>query len=147
VEGEWCHEDLAVDLPPWLEPVARAAGLRWQGLTFSYLVLRRPGERTLADVLPGGDGDLRARVISGALVSKGKREHFVCAACASGGGGEERGGERTRVSRLDRDEAPANAAWSSLARGDVVSIRPPPDAKKQRLGRESSVAILAPRPR
>src|SRR5215472_6890137 len=42
-EGDWCHEDLDVDLPPWLVPVARAAGLRWQRLTFSYLVLRRDG--------------------------------------------------------------------------------------------------------
>jgi ribosomal protein RSM22 (predicted rRNA methylase) len=140
VEGEWCHEDLAVDLPAWLEPVARAAGLRWQGLTFSYLVLRRRGERTLADVLPGAEGELRARVISGPLVSKGKREHFVCAACPSGA-------ERTRVSRLDRDGTPANAAWDSVARGDVISLRPPPDAKKQRLARESSVAVLSPRSR
>ena len=25
-EGDWCHEDLPVDLPPWLVPVARADG-------------------------------------------------------------------------------------------------------------------------
>src|SRR3712207_8562489 len=43
IETEWCHEDLAVDLPPWTVPLARAAGLRWQGLTFSYLVLRKDG--------------------------------------------------------------------------------------------------------
>lgn len=59
-EGEWCHEDLPVDLPPWVVPLARAAGLRWQRLTFSYLVLRRDGRR-LADqaaslAVPPGSG-------------------------------------------------------------------------------------------
>ena len=96
VPGEWCHEDVAVDLPPWLEPVARAAGLRWQGLTFSYLVLRRPGERTLAQLLPASPG-ARARIISDPLVSKGKREHFVCGETGDGLA------DRARVSRLDRD--------------------------------------------
>src|SRR5688500_10882299 len=38
-EEDWCHEDVAVDLPKWLVPLARAAGLRFQGLTFSHLVL------------------------------------------------------------------------------------------------------------
>ena len=54
-ESDWCHEDLAVDLPEWLVPVARAAGLRREGLTFSYVVLHRGGRR-LADavVAPAG---------------------------------------------------------------------------------------------
>jgi ribosomal protein RSM22 (predicted rRNA methylase) len=139
VPGEWCHEDLAIDLPPWLAPVARAAGLRWQGLTFSYLVLRRAGDRSLKDLLPRGPG-LRARVISDALVSKGKREHFVCS---------ERGvagdlPDRARVSRLDRDESPSNAAWGEVRRGDVVALEPPPDAKKKRISLDGSVAILSP---
>ena len=135
VPGEWCHEDVAVDLPPWLEPVARAAGLRWQGLTFSYLVLRRPGERTLARLLGEARG-ARGRVISDALVSKGKREHFVC--------GEE--AERVRVSRLDRDSGEKNEAWSSLARGDLIAIDPPPDPKKNRIAPGAGVVLLAPKP-
>ena len=139
VPGEWCHEDIAVDLPHWLEPVARAAGLRWQGLTFSYLVLRRPEERTLAEFLPKRVGAI-SRVISGPLVSKGKREHFVC-------GPADGGGARTRLSRLDRDEDEANSAWSSLARGDVVSIDPPPDPKtKNRIVRGVRVVKLEPAP-
>jgi hypothetical protein len=133
VPGEWCHEDVAVDLPPWLHPVARAAGLRWQGLTFSYLVLRRPGERTLVDSLPASRGD-RARIISDALVSKGKREHFVCGENA----------ERTRVSRLDRDADEGNAAWGSLGRGDLIAIDPPPDPKKHRIAKGAGVARLEP---
>jgi hypothetical protein len=46
------------------------------------------------------------------------------------------------VSRLDRDEAPPNLAWSELARGDVVGVDPAPDAKKHRIGRDSSVTVL-----
>jgi ribosomal protein RSM22 (predicted rRNA methylase) len=136
---DWCHEDVAVDLPKWLEPVARAAGLRWQGLTFSYLVLRRPGERTLGQVLaPVAASGMRGRIISGPLVSKGKREHFVCG--ERGPAGED--AERTRVSRLDRDEGEANAAWGTLGRGDVVAIDPAPDPKKNRIARGASVVVL-----
>lgn len=136
VPREWCHEDVEVDLPPWLEPVARAAGLRWQGLTFSYLVLRRPGELTLGRLL-GETLGARGRIISAPLVSKGKREHFVC--------GEE--AERVRISRLDRDADEANAAWGSLARGDLVAIDPPPDPKKNRIARGAGVVRLEPKPR
>jgi hypothetical protein len=132
VPGEWCHEDLAVDLPPWLEPVARAAGLRWQGLTFSYLVLRRRDERTLHQVLPRSGGE-RVRVISGPLVSKGKRELFVC----------REGADRARVSRLDRDADEKNAAWDALGRGDVIAIEPPPDPKKNRIAKGTNVVRLA----
>jgi ribosomal protein RSM22 (predicted rRNA methylase) len=135
VAGEWCHEDVSVDLPPWLEPVARAAGLRWQGLTFSYLVLRRTGERTLSRLLGDAPG-ARARIISGPLVTKGKREHFVC--------GEE--AVRARVSRLDRDADESNGLWSSLERGDLIAIHPRPDPKKNRIARGAEVIRLEPGP-
>jgi ribosomal protein RSM22 (predicted rRNA methylase) len=132
VEGEWCHEDLPIDLPEWLVPVARAAGLRWQGLTFSYLVVRAPGEPTLASVLPPAAA--RMRVISEALVSKGKREHFVCA----------EDGARRRVTRLDRDGTEANAAFEALARGDVAGIDPSPDRGKPRVPKDAHVTLLGP---
>ena len=85
-ETDWCHEDLAVDLPTWLVPVARAAGLRYEGLTFSYLVLRRDGS-TLANAIAASTTATRLRVVSGAIRSKGKREAFVC-------GELDRAGER-----------------------------------------------------
>jgi hypothetical protein len=135
-EGEWCHEDLPVDLPAWLVPVARAAGLRWQGLTFSYLVLRHAGAPTLADVLPVIGAGPRLRVISEALVSKGKREHFVCGVLR----GSE--AERARVTRLDRDRADVNASWDELGRGDVIAIEPPVDPAKPRIARAASVTSL-----
>lgn len=115
-EGDWCHEDLPVDLPEWLVPLARAAGLRWQGLTFAYLVLRRDG-RTLAS------RGYPFRVISASLVTKGKREVFLCGEAKSPEGNAI--GARVRVQRLDRHESPENAAWNELGRGDLVRTDPP----------------------
>ncbi len=112
-EGDWCHEDLAVDLPSWLVPIARAAGLRWQGLTFSYLVLRKDGASLKGRGYPW-------RVISGAIVTKGKRELFLC------GKEQAEPAARVRVQRLDRHASEQNRAWEGLARGDLVALKPPP---------------------
>lgn len=118
VEGEWCHEDVLVDLPEWLVPVARAAGLRWQGLTFSYLVLRSAGP-TLAGMLPEpSPSRVHLRVISDLLRSKGKTELFSCTSA----------GDRVRMRHLDRDVTEANEAWGELHRGDVVTLRTAGDA-------------------
>jgi len=104
----WCHEDLPIDLPPRVATLARAAGLRWQGLTFSYLVLRKDG-RTLRERVARG----AERVVSLPIVTKGKRELWLCAS-----------GAVRKVSRLDRDERP-RTAWSEASRGDVLEIDPP----------------------
>lgn len=111
-EGDWCHEDLPIDLPGWLVPVARAAGLRWQGLTFAYLVLRKDG-RSLTEALPATSAK-RLRVVSDRIVTKGKSEVVFC--------GED--GELLRTRRLDRDAAPGNGAWDTLARGELVELDP-----------------------
>ena len=84
IETNWCHEDLDVDLPAWLAPVARAAGLRREGLTFSYLVLRRDARR-LANAVAPAPRATALRVVSGAVVSKGKREAFLCGELFRGG--------------------------------------------------------------
>lgn len=110
-EDDWCHEDLAdLDLPDWVAPLARAAGLRYQGLTFSYLVLRR--EPVVRSRTPGS---IRFRVTSDLLKSKGKVELFACA----------EDGKRTRIRRLERhgDE------FDALRRGDVVTMTPPADER------------------
>jgi hypothetical protein len=112
-EGDWCHEDLEIDLPAWLVAPARAAGLRWQGLTFSYLVLKN-------DVGPAAAR--RLRVISAPIVTKGKIEAFLCGDLGEAHGG----GGRIRAVRLDRDRGGDNAAWDELMRGDVLEIEPPP---------------------
>jgi hypothetical protein len=140
-EADWCHEDLAVDLPAWLVPVARAAGLRHEGLTFSYLVLRKDGAR-LADADADADvaatGGARLRVVSDAMPSKGKREAFLCGELRSGGALVV---GRVRAVRLDRDRSPGNAAWDVAARGDVLVVEPAPELERARIGRDTSVRV------
>ncbi|MBX3223119.1 MAG: hypothetical protein KF795_21580 [Labilithrix sp.] len=111
VETEWCHEDLPVDLPPWTVPLARAAGLRWQGLTFSYLVLRKDGRTQAAGA--AGDHAVRFRAVSDLLRSKGKIELFIC----------REDGLRQRIRRLDRDAGGGRGVpFEDLRRGDVVTL-------------------------
>jgi len=138
-ETDWCHEDLDVDLPAWLVPVARAAGLRREGLTFSYLVLRKDGA-TLASAFPVPASATRLRVVSGAIATKGKLEAFLCGELDREG---ERIVARARTMRLDRDGSATNAAWDNLARGDVLSIDPAPELDRPRIGREASVGRVS----
>ncbi|MCA9584346.1 MAG: hypothetical protein KC657_03205 [Myxococcales bacterium] len=134
-EGDWCHEDLAIDLPDWLVPVARAAGLRFQGLTFSYLVLRADG-RSVGELFEDPAGAVR--VISEAIRTKGKREAWVC---GPGPAGE---GSRTRLRLLDRDATDAHAAWEELRRGDLLRLEGSGDEPavddRGRIGRRTRVA-------
>jgi ribosomal protein RSM22 (predicted rRNA methylase) len=153
-ENDWCHEDLPVDLPQWVVPHARAAGLRWQGLTFSYLVLRRDERRLVSEVEHEHDHELvhdpepepgkarlHLRVISELMRTKGKAEVFACAAT----------GERLRLRRLDRDAtdegpgAAATTAWSRLGRGDVVTLTgeagTPPIDERGRLSPSAHVDV------
>jgi SAM-dependent methyltransferase len=138
-ETDWCHEDLEVDLPAWLVPVARAAGLRREGLTFSYLVLRKDAS-TLASSFAVPASATRLRVVSGAIPTKGKVEAFLCGELDRDG---ERIVARARTMRLDRDASATNAAWDSLARGDVLTVDPAPALDRPRIGRDASVHKLA----
>jgi hypothetical protein len=146
-EADWCHEDLPIDLPPWLFPVARAAGLRRQGLTFSYLVLRKDGTR-LADALYGGRQTIfppvaRLRVVSDAMRSKGKLEAFVCGELASENSLVP---ARARAMRLDREGGAANAAWESARRGDILSVSPAPSCDRPRIGAHTVVELASTPP-
>jgi SAM-dependent methyltransferase len=136
-EADWCHDDLPVDLPDGLVPVAKRAGLRWQGLTFGYLVLSRRGAK-LAD-LPG---ERRERAVSGLLVSKGKREIVLCGDPLRGAveEGDPLGPHGARIGRLDRARSDANGAFDELARGDLLTLDPLDD--KARLGVDSMISKL-----
>jgi hypothetical protein len=140
-DTDWCHEDLPVDLPRWLVPVARAAGLRREGLTFSYLVLRKDGAR-LADLARAPVGAARLRVVSQEMRTKGKREAFLCGELGVDGAAPSP--DRVRVVRLDRDERPRNADWNDLARGDVLVVDPAPEKSRARIGADGAVRIVAP---
>lgn len=108
-EDDWCHEDRPVDLPRFAEPLARAAGLRWQGLTFSYLALRRDGA-TLAAKL---GGENLHRLVASPRITKGKRELFLCD-----------GPILARAVRLDRDAVKGDVI-ASASRGDVLRVALP----------------------
>ena len=120
-EGDWCHDDLAIDLPEWLVPTAKAAGLRWEGLTFSYLVLRKDG-KNLRGCL--AEPNL-VRVVSSLLKTKGKSEAFLCGdfANAEGEGGVV--SSRSKLRRLDRDAQDGNDAWERIERGDLIGTPAP----------------------
>lgn len=126
--NDWCHEDLPIDLPDWLVPIARSSGLRWQGLTFSYLVLRRDGDGL------GRRFPQSLRAVSSLIRTKGKKEVELC-------------GARTFVTarRLDRDASPTNEAWDAIERGDLVTLEPAPEAESARIGRDNVVLVRRPR--
>jgi hypothetical protein len=135
-DSDWCHEDLPVDLPAWLVPIARAAGLRREGLTFSYLVLRKDGLR-LAGSLPAPPRAGRLRVVSGAMPSKGKLEAYVCGELAGAGGALV--GARSRAMRLNRDRSSGNVAWDAAARGDLLVAQPPLELERARIDRATRI--------
>jgi ribosomal protein RSM22 (predicted rRNA methylase) len=108
-ERDWCHEQLPLQLPAQLLPIARIAGLRGSELTYSYLTLLRSA-RSLAELDPNAR---LLRVVSAPLRSKGKLELLVC--------GE---GSTRRLRRLDRRESDVNRALGSVNRGSILrSVR------------------------
>lgn len=138
-EGDWCHEDLPVDLPPFLVPIAKRAGLRWEGLTFSYLVVVQRGPR-LVDALPSAPN--RVRAVSSLLVTKGKTEVVVCGDPLRGEVPDDDplGPHGARIGRLDRARADANRALDAIGRGDVVTVGALDE--KLRLGKETPLEVL-----
>jgi ribosomal protein RSM22 (predicted rRNA methylase) len=108
-EDDWCHDDLALDLPPWLAPVARAAGLRWQGLTFSRLVLGRTADTA--------DTQRAWRVVAPPASTRGKLALRLC-------GPAPAPPDAPVVERLDRAESPDNAPWDAAERGDALDLPP-----------------------
>ena len=112
VKRDWCHAERAVALPEPLAGLARAAGLRFERLTFSYLALASaPLERRFHSPSQDGSGEVY-RVVSSPLPSKGKLEWFGC--------GEE---GRVRLTRLDREKSASNRGFCRARRGDLVSIQ------------------------
>jgi SAM-dependent methyltransferase len=110
-DRHWCHEDLPLALPDELVAAARAAGLRYEGLTFSYLTLRRDG-RSLREPLDGLGGE-PYRIVSGPRPSKGKLELHACGAPG-----------KPVLMRLDRHRSPANERLDELGRGSLVVVDP-----------------------
>ncbi|MGE5808026.1 MAG: hypothetical protein ACM32I_02770, partial [Nitrospirota bacterium] len=76
-------------------------------------------------------GDDAFRVISEPLVSKGKREFYLCGATG-----------RRLVTRLDKDETPDNETFGSMMRGDVVRFEGLLDeGKRYKVGKGTRVRV------
>ena len=121
-DRDWCHEDLAANLPPWLVPIAREAGLRWEGLTFSYLVVRRDRTHSVRDIVAreAGADLVPVRIVSQPRSTKGKTEAFASGPFE----GPTRG---PRLMQLDRDVKRAaddedGGRLAELVRGDLVGL-------------------------
>jgi SAM-dependent methyltransferase len=122
-ERDWCHESIPYALPERTAALARDAGLRFEGLSFSYLTLRKDGAR-LRDFVgtdsAGTAAKAHFRMVSEALPSKGKHEAFGC-----GDPG------RVRLMLLLREAAESNDSFFKLERGDLFALEPGTDPASQ----------------
>jgi len=153
IDSDWCHEALAVDLPDWLVPIARAAGLRFERLTFSYLVLGK-GTPSLRDAIPARPGAGRLRVVSEAFQTKGKTEVYLCGDFSSPSAADGVIAARARVSRLARHErgdprrrGGGSERWIDLQQGELVVIDPAPSIEAPRVGPGNRVEVVDFQPR
>lgn len=103
-ERDWCHQELVYALPERTTQIARAASLRYEGLSYASLVLtNEPGTAS-------AQGGQRLRVVSDRLESKGKVELFGCGEAGY-----------VRLSQLTR-KAKAGSPLLEAKRGDVLTI-------------------------
>jgi hypothetical protein len=139
-ERDWCHEDLEVDLPPWLRDIARGAGLRYQGLTYAYLTVRLEAGRVGLRGAPAGW--VSARLVSAVRDTKGKREAFLCAPSPAAGDEAHEAPEPLRAMQLDRavKGAPEDTPrLGACVRGELLAVDPavlpgPDEGRTVRLG-------------
>jgi ribosomal protein RSM22 (predicted rRNA methylase) len=127
-ETDWCHAERAIDPPPLVAQIGRAAGLRKEAVKMSYLVLSPPGE-PWADPPPGQV----FRIVSEPLAGKGRLRYMGC-------GPDGRKG----LALQEKHVGEANRAFKTLRRGDVVAL----EGAEARgdglaLGAASRVTVLA----
>ncbi len=128
---DWCHEDIPWEPTALIKELDARAGLRKDSLKFSYLVLRKDGRS-----LPDAFGEAAFRVVSEPLVTKGKRELYLCGAEG-----------RKLAARLDKDRTTANALFETLRRGDLASFeRMVDEGKRFKVQRDTVVDIHSREP-
>ncbi|GAB4216171.1 MAG: hypothetical protein OHK0013_42370 [Sandaracinaceae bacterium] len=116
-ERDWCHAELPLTLPDALVPVAREAGLRFEGLSYAALAVR--------NAPPALPARPRAAIVGGPIASKGKVELHLC-----------HDGRLTRLDWMTRDGDPPEA----LHRGARVSMDHAPEGERARHGRDVEIA-------
>ena len=129
--GDWCHQSRFWTPPPLLRQLSTQSGLRRRELRFSSLCLAAPAKAQAVERAPvTGPGTFR--VVSEVLLSKGKRELFLCGAPG-----------RLRAVLLNRHRSPDNEAFRELRRGQLCSIEEATDRGAElRLASESRVVCL-----
>jgi SAM-dependent methyltransferase len=105
-ETDWCHAERAVEPPPLVAQIARAAGLRKEAVKMSYLVLAPRGEGW-----PAPPPGRVFRIVSEPIPSKGRLRYMGC-------GPDGRMG----LALQEKHVADANRRFASLLRGDVVEV-------------------------
>lgn len=130
---DWCHTYIPWERPAWIDKIDYLVGIRKDYLKCSYLLIGKEPptmekEKSVEELSAGIKGSLW-RVVSGPLNSKGKSERLLC--------GPAQPQELLRVTRLDRDQSPANRDFDDLERGDLV-IAP----KIPRIQRETRIEKL-----
>jgi ribosomal protein RSM22 (predicted rRNA methylase) len=116
--SDWCHEDHTWEAPLWIRRIDEQTGLRKSSLKYSYVVFSRMGLSVRDAALGADSSQARAlpagnqvwRVVSETLDERGKTAAYLC--------GSE---GRFRVTRLNKHASPANAEFTLLDRGQVVS--------------------------
>lgn len=110
-ERDWCHEVMDQPLPEPLRVIAKAAGLRWERLTYAALVLRNDDVRL---------GRGAYRVVGGPLESKGKVEWDLCGPAGL-----------VRLARMDRHRGPDDPVGEA-GRGALFELGDVTDGERVR---------------
>jgi hypothetical protein len=105
-ESDWCHAERAWRPPPLVEGLATAAGLHKESLKMSYLVMAPKGE-PWQEAPPGAV----FRIVSEPLAGKGRRRFIGCGPAG-----------RVGLALQEKHRTDGNAAFSVLARGDVIRV-------------------------
>jgi SAM-dependent methyltransferase len=128
-ESDWCHAERAIEPPPLVAQIGKAAGLRKEAVKMSYLVLAPRGEAWAEP--PAGRV---FRIVSEPLPSKGRLRYMGC-------GPEGRMG----LSLQEKHVTGANREFERLLRGDVVLVTGgEPRGDGVALGEASEVKVVAP---
>ncbi|HZZ84031.1 MAG TPA: small ribosomal subunit Rsm22 family protein [Anaeromyxobacteraceae bacterium] len=131
-ESDWCHAERAIEPPPLVAELARAAGLRKEAVKMSYLALAPKGE-PWAEPPPVRAGARLFRIVSEPLPSKGRLRYMGC-------GPEGRLGLALQEKHVNE----GNRAFERLLRGDVVEVTAvEPSGDGLKLGPESEVRVVA----
>lgn len=112
VPRDWCHEIRPWRTTPRVAEIDRATKRRDERVKYSFVVLAASSGGGAAPIAEPASTRFAGRLVSDALVTKGKVERFVC-----GGDGVLR---RLRV--LDRERSRENAMLATAPRGAMVTI-------------------------